>query len=132
MSKLNEKELLVALADQPRAEEVQQKADILAKINQITTHQLLPFEMLDAINQLRPKNIYFRRVTAENGNALQMEVVSVKSTDVEGFENALKETGFLSNITISNFRDTNNVATFRLHVEFEPGALQPQTFLTDL
>ena len=137
LSKLIEKEILIALADQPRAEEVQQKADILAKINEITTYQLLPFEMLDAINEVRlnqqnPKNIYFRRVTAENGNTLQIDVVSVNSTDVEGFENALKETEFLSSINITNFRATNNIATFRLLVEFKPGALQPQTFLTDL
>ncbi len=125
-------ELQVASALQPQAAVVERKGDILAKINQITTSQLLPFEMLDAINQVRPTNIYFTRFIAESSNALQIEAISTNSGEVEGFEESLNELGFLSGVEISNLRDANNRSTFRLRVEFKQGALEPQTFLTDL
>lgn len=132
LSKMNENELLVALELEPQAENVQQKADILAKINQVTNNQLLPFEMLDAINQLRPPSIYFTRLTAEDGNALQVEAISFDITAVKEYEEELNQVGFLSLVEISNNRVQNNRATFRLRVEFKQGALQAQTFLTGL
>lgn len=132
LSKWNEKELLVALEKQPLAEEVQQKADILAKINQITTNQLLPFEMLDVVNQARPTNIYFTRVSAEGGNALQIEAVGLPGADINSYQQALKEIPNVSLVEISNNRVRNDLSSFRLRVEFNQGALQPQTFLTDL
>lgn len=131
LNKWYQKELAIAQEAEPRAEEVQQKADILAKINQITTNQLLPFEMLNAINAVRPEDIYFTRISAEGGNALQIEAVTLNSAEINGFINTLKETGLLSMVEMSNFRDQNNRGTFRLRVEFKPGSVQPQTFLAD-
>lgn len=132
LKKWHAKELEVASELKPMAEVVERKGDMLAKINQITTSQLLPFEMLDAINRVRPANIYFTRFIAESSNALQIEAISANSGEVEGFEESLEELGFLSGIEISNLRDANNRSTFRLRVEFKQGALEPQTFLTDL
>ena len=131
LNKWYQKELLVAQEAQPRAEEVQQKADILAKINQITTNQLLPFEMLNAINGVRPKSIYFTRIDAEGGNLFEVQAVALNVTEIEPFERTLKDTGLYSMVEISNLRDTQGRGTFRLRVEFKPGSLQPQTFLAD-
>ncbi len=132
LKKWHAKESEVASELKPMAEVVERKGDMLAKIDQITTSQLLPFEMLDAINRVRPANIYFTRFIAESSNALQIEAISANSGEVEGFEERLEELGFLSGIEISNLRDANNRSTFRLRVEFKQGALEPQTFLTDL
>ena len=132
LKKWHAKELEVASELEPMAVVVERKGDMLAKINQITTSQLLPFEMLDAINRVRPANIYFTRFIAESNNALQIEAISANSGEVEGFEESLRELGFLSGFEISNLRDANNRSTFRLRVEFKQGALEPQTFLTDL
>ena len=71
LKKWHAKESEVASELEPLAEVVERKGDMLAKINQITTSQLLPFEMLDAINRVRPTNIYFTRFIAESSNALQ-------------------------------------------------------------
>ena len=132
LKKWHAKELEVAAELKPIAEVVERKGDMLAKINQITTSQLLPFEMLDAVNRVRPTNIYFTRFIAESSNALQIEAISANSGEVEGFEQNLMDLGYLSGIEISNLRDANNRSTFRLRVEFKQGALEPQTFLTDL
>lgn len=132
LKKWHANELEVASELKPMAEVVERKGDMLAKINQITTSQLLPFEMLDAVNRVRPTNIYFTRFIAESSNALQIEAISANSGEVEGFEQSLNELEFLSGIEISNLRDANNRSTFRLRVEFKQGALEPQTFLTDL
>lgn len=132
LKKWHAKESEVASELKPMAEVVERKGDMLAKINMITTSQLLPFEMLDAINRVRPTNIYFTRFIAENSNALQIEAISANSGEVKGFEESLKELEFLSGIEISNLRDANNRSTFRLRVEFKQGALEPQTFLTEL
>jgi Tfp pilus assembly protein PilN len=131
LTKWYEKELVTAMEKQPLAEEVQQKADILAKINQITTNQLLPFEMLDAVNQVPSDDIYFTRVSTEGDDTLKIEAVTLNSSEINQYENALKETGFLSSVEISNFRDQKGRGTFRLRVVFKPGSLQPKTFLTD-
>lgn len=132
LGKWNERKLQVAMRNQPLAEAVQQKADMLAKIEQITTNQLLPFEMLDAVNQLRPSTIYFTRFTAEGTNTLQVEAISTDIASISGYERSLREEPFVRAVEISNNRVANNTATFRLRVEFKQGALQPQTFLTDL
>jgi hypothetical protein len=132
LTKWNEKQLLVALEKAPRALEVEQKSDILAKINQITTNQLLPFEMLTIINQYRPPTIYFTRFTAGDGNAIQVEAVGLPSSDINGFQEVLRDVEVIRSVTISNNRVANNLSGFRLQVEFQPGALEPQIFLTDL
>ncbi|MCB1123915.1 MAG: PilN domain-containing protein, partial [Verrucomicrobiae bacterium] len=132
LTKLYEKRVAVSNETAPRALEVQQKADILAKINQITTNQLLPFEMLDAVNQYRPKDIYFTRFTAENGNAVQIEAISENATSVNAYQEELRGLPFVSAVAISNNRVQNNRTTFRLRVVFKPGTMEPQTFLTDL
>jgi hypothetical protein len=131
LNKWYEKELAIAAEARPKAEDVEQKMDILAKINQITTNQLLPFEMLNAINVVRPSNIYFTRISAEGGNSLQIEAVTLNASEIDGFEKTLKDTGMLSLVEISNFRDNKGRGTFRLRVEFNPGSLQPQNFLAD-
>ena len=132
LTKWYQRELEVALALQPQAEEVQQKADILAKINQITTNQLLPFEMLDVVNQLRPSTIYFTRFSTEGGNAIRVDAVGLPNSNINAFEEALREDPYISNVEISNNQVRNNLSSFRLRVEFKQGGLQPQTFLTDL
>lgn len=132
LAKLYEKRQAVADDTAPRAEEVQQKADILAKINQITTNQLLPFEMLDAVNQFRPEDIYFTRFTAEDGNALQVEAISENATAVNAYQDQLRDLPYVQSVVISNNRVQNNRTTFRLRVVFKPGAVDSQTFLTDL
>lgn len=131
LNKWYQKELAIAAEARPKAEDVEQKMDILAKINQITTNQLLPFEMLNAINMVRPSNIYFTRISAAGGNSLQIEAVTLNASEIDGFEKTLKDTGILSVVEISNFRDNKGRGTFRLRVEFNPGSLQPQTFLAD-
>ena len=128
----NTKTLLVALEKKPLAEDVEQKSDILAKINQITTNQLLPFQMLDIVNQFRPDSVYFTRFIAEGGNAIQVEAVGLPTSDINGFQEALRELDLISTVTISNNRVANNQSAFRLRVEFKPGALRPQALLTEL
>lgn len=128
----NTKTLLVALEKKPLAEDVEQKSDILAKINQITTNQLLPFQMLDIVNQARPDSVYFTRFIAEGGNAIQVEAVGLPTSDINGFQEALRELDLISTVTISNNRVANNQSAFRLRVEFKPGALRPQALLTEL
>ena len=131
-TKWNEKHLLIALEKEPRATDVMQKSDILAKINQITTNQLLPFEMLTIVSQYKPETIWFTRFIAENGNAVQVEAAGLPSSDINGFQEALREVEVISNVTISNNRVANNQSSFRMRIEFQPGALEPQTFIAEL
>lgn len=132
LNKWYQKELAIAEEAQPRAEEVEQKSDILAKINQITTNQLLPFEMLNAINGVRPASIYFTRIDAEGGNAFEVQVIAMDTSAIDPFEKALQDTDMFSSVEISNLQDRQGTGSFRLRVEFKPGSLQPQTFLADL
>ncbi|MDA0348604.1 MAG: hypothetical protein O3C43_02630 [Verrucomicrobia bacterium] len=131
-TKWNEKQLLIALEKEPRASDVMEKSDILAKINQITTNQLLPFEMLTIVNEYRPETIWFTRFIAEGGNAVQVEAAGLPSSDINGFQEALRDVEVISNVTISNNRVANNQASFRMRIEFQPGALEPQTFIAEL
>jgi hypothetical protein len=131
-TKWNEKQLQFALEKEPQASEVMQKSDILAKINQITTNQLLPFEMLTIVNQYLPETIYFTRFTADGGNSIQVEAVGLPSSDINGFQEVLRGVEVISSVTISNNRVANNLSSFRMRIEFQPGALEPQIFLAEL
>lgn len=131
LNKWNASRLLIALEKRPLAEEVEQKSNILAKINQITTNQLLPFQMLDVVNQYRPDSVYLTRFLAEGGNAIQVEAVGLPTSDINGFQEALREDEIISSVTISNNRVANNKSSFRLRVEFKPGALEPHVLLTE-
>ena len=132
LSKWNEKEYAVAKELEPQAEKVQEKADILAKINQVTTNQLLPFEMLESINPLRPSDIHFTRFTAEAGNILQVDAVSASPTAVNRYKEQLEDSGFFNFVEISNTRVQNNRTTFRLRAEFKDGELRPIKFFAEL
>ncbi|MBH54443.1 MAG: hypothetical protein CMI18_08865 [Opitutaceae bacterium] len=133
LKKLNESEAMFVTDLAPKAQKVEEKANILAKINQVITNQLLPFEMLDWINQFRdPEAIHFTRFTAEGGNALQVDAIGVNPTVVNQFQEELKQSGMLNSVTISNNRVQNNRTTFRLRIEFKDEALDPQTFFAEL
>jgi hypothetical protein len=88
--------------------------------------------MLTIVNQYLPETIYFTRFTADGGNSIQVEAVGLPSSDINGFQEVLRGVEVISSVTISNNRVANNLSSFRMRIEFQPGALEPQIFLAEL
>lgn len=132
MQKVYEDKLAESEEMQPLVDEVERRGNMLAKINQITNNQLLPFEMMEESNVIRPANIFFNRFTAEAGNVLQIEAECINDTSkVKEYEESLRGLDMLSSVEISNHRESNNKATFRLILKFKQGVLLPANLLED-
>ncbi len=132
LNKISEEKTEILNEMSPHLEEVRRNDDILAKINQITNAQLLPFEMVEELNVIRPKNIYFNRLTAEAGNLLRIDAECVGDTSQANvYEERLKALDLLSSVEVVNYREVNDKATFRLMLKFKAGVLLPVDFLED-
>jgi hypothetical protein len=96
-------------------------ADRIAELNE---KRLMPFEMMDLINAVRPDTVVFQRAVTRGLLKLEVEAQAQNTEDVGRYANALR---ILSGVASANTRDIRareGVTTFVLEVEFKPEALR--------
>jgi|GEM_PF-2441514 len=126
-SGLAKSETELAASRETEVSEIMAMAEMSLKISDVTRHQLLPFEMLDAINQVRPKDVYFTKMDTEGSLSLKFDGIGLRAESVGEFERLLGDLSFVESATISNQTVRQNRTSFKLEVKFIEGEIGPQT-----
>jgi len=114
---IRSKNATIAL-QQPVVDEVEQNQQLLAKIDEFSSHQLRPFEMMAALNDLRPHGVVYKSAKMANGNEIIAQCTAPDPSTMNDFMDAIAKSQLADVVgnpqTILNPRGV----TFNLDVKF--------------
>ncbi|MEX2382796.1 MAG: hypothetical protein WD490_10460 [Opitutales bacterium] len=103
---------------------IEEQTDLAHRLEELGESQLLPFEMLAILNELRPRSIHFTRTQTVELNGLQVEAATENTGDVNNYETALMNSGKFERVEIHNQNLRDGRTTFTLVTTFQNGALR--------
>lgn len=99
-------------------------AQSLAKrLEGISAQRLLPFEMLDAVNNKRPKSVEFTRVSTNGQWRMDIEAQTTNAGDLPEFVAEVRRLAGIEHLELRDQRLREGLTTFLLEVTFKPGWL---------
>ena len=98
---------------------------LTARINELSTKRLLPFEMLAVVAEKKPREVTFARSTTEGLYGLKVEAYATAPAAVSTFQAALAALPALASVEVRDQRTRDNVMNFTLVVTFKPESLKP-------
>lgn len=104
----------------PNVATIQAKNELMLKINNIATNNLMPFEMLQILNNHRPLPLYFTEVEASNGNVMRMKGSANKSDEVNDYNELLIAAPDITDSEIVYLKRVGGKLTFLIEVNFLP------------
>ncbi len=103
---------------EPHAIRVENKMTLADKLNQSTEEDIKPFNLLEAINPVRPDSIFFEKIRCRRFNELEIEGKSTQGvTPVNAFADSIKQLPFVSSIE-NNSRTVRNQTSFEFVIQF--------------
>jgi len=99
--------------------------NLTARINELSTKRLLPFEMLGVVAEKKPKEVTFVRTTTSGLYGLAIEAYATAPAAVSAYQAALSALPSLASVEVRDQRSRDNVMNFTLAVAFKPEAIKP-------
>ena len=96
-------------------------SDIVDRLAGYIDRKPQPLELLAYVNDLRPRAIYFTKVSFEGGLQMTIDASTGSLAVVNEFEAALKATPAFSAVEVKNTRAREGGGTFQLSLAFRPG-----------
>ena len=93
------------------------------RLEEISAQRLLPFEMLDAVNNQRPKSVVFTRVSTNGLWRMDIEAQTTNAADLRDFEAGVRRLAGIEHVELRDPRTREGLTTFLLEVTFKPGWL---------
>lgn len=108
----------------PVMEAIMTSQSLATRIEELSNKRLLPFEMLDLINSVRPETIQFMRTVTSGLYKLEVEAQTNASGDIDVFRSALNKLSGCQKAEVVDPRSRDGVSTFKLVVTFSPEAFK--------
>ncbi len=108
-----------AVRQQPVVMKLEAANGLVRRVDELAHRQLRFFEMLETINESRPRSIQFTRAGAAARNRLEIEARTDKAEDVPAYEAALRQIPALAKIEVRGLRAREGQAIFNLQVVFK-------------
>lgn len=112
-------------AQSPAVEEIRAAQSLAVKLEELAEQRLRPFEMLAAVNAVRPASIEFARVTTEGLRHLSVRAQTANAADLPAFEGALRKLPGIEKAELEDRRARDGFTTFQLEVTFRAGWDKP-------
>lgn len=112
-------------AQSSAVEEIRAAQTLAVKLEELAEQRLRPFEMLAAVNAVRPASIEFSRVTTEGLRHLSVRAQTANAADLPAFENALRKLPGIEKAELEDRRARDGFTTFQLEVTFRIGWEKP-------
>lgn len=112
-------------AQSSAVEEIRAAQSLAVKLEELAEQRLRPFEMLAAINAVRPASIEFSRVTTEGLRHLSVRAQTANAADLPAFESALRKLPGVEKAELEDRRARDGFTTFQLEVTFRIGWEKP-------
>jgi len=103
------------------AQRAEADSDIVDRLTGYIDRKPQPLELLAYVNDLRPREIYFTKVSVEGGLQLSIDAATSSLAVVNEFEAALKGAPALASVEVKNTRAREGGGTFQLSLAFRPG-----------
>ncbi len=115
-------------AQTPAARRAEADSDIVARLAGYIDRKPQPLELLGAVNDVRPRSIYFTKVSVDGGLQMVIDGATSSLAEVNEFEAALRRVPAVAAVEVKNTRAREGGGTFQLMLSFRAGAaLAPQT-----
>lgn len=111
----------------PEVEKIQTAQALGARIEEMAQRRLRAFEMLTAINGVRPAGVMFTRAVTNGRDTLEVEGQSANSDNVGTYETALRGLSSVAAVEFPDVRLREGVTTFQFSVRFKDGAFSTAT-----
>ncbi|HLP01604.1 MAG TPA: PilN domain-containing protein, partial [Opitutaceae bacterium] len=96
-------------------------SDIVARLAGYIDRKPQPLELLAYVNDLRPRSIYFTKVSVEGGLQMVVEGSTNVLAEINEFEAALRRAPAFASVEVKNIRAREGGGTFQLTLAFRPG-----------
>ena len=104
----------------PSARLAETNHDVVERLSAYIDRKPQPLEQLAYVNDLRPRSIYFTKVSVEGGTQMVIEGATSALAEVNEFESALTRSGGFASVGIGNVRAREGGGTFQLSLNFRP------------
>lgn len=108
-------------AQEPAARLSENRSDIVNRLAGYIDRKPQPLELLAYINDLRPRSIYFTKVSVEGGLQMVVEGATSALADINEFEAALRRAPVFTAVEVKNIRAREGGGTFQLSLAFRAG-----------
>jgi hypothetical protein len=114
------------VAQTPLVQKIETEHDLANRIEDLSTHRLMPVRMLEIINEpgVRPKTIQFLRTSTKGLYVLEVEGQTNATPDVYIYQTALKNLPVCDRVDLGQTTDRGGVTRFTLTVTFKPEAFR--------
>jgi hypothetical protein len=104
---------------------IEQAHQVVARLEQLAGQSLKPFEMLAAVNAVRPPTVEFVRASTPGPLQMEIEAQSGNAADPQAYERALRGLATIERIELRDLRSSGGRTTFLVLVGFKPGFAGP-------
>jgi hypothetical protein len=116
--------LALEARQKPVVETIMTSQTLATRIDELSTKRLLPFEMLNLVNTVRPETIQFIRTATSGLLTLEVEAQTASSGDIDVFRSALNTLPGCEKAEVVDPRSRDGLSTFRLVVTFKADAFK--------
>lgn len=109
----------------PVVEKIEAAQGVTARINELSTKRLLPFEMISIVTAPKPTDIWFLRTSTDGLYGLTVDATTTSPGLVSTYQSALAALPAIEKVEIRDQRTRDNTMTFTLAATFRPEALRP-------
>jgi len=107
-------------AQKPTVDRLETANTLAARVDELASQRLLPFEMLVVLNDKRPGSVQFVRTTTQGANTIEVEAQTANAGDVTNFEQALNGTEGIAQVKTRDIRARDGLTSFVITVVFKP------------
>lgn len=102
-------------------QQIESDFEVANRLDAYGASKPMPLELLAYINDLRPRSIYFTRVSFDSPAQMTIDAATANLSDVNEFEAALRRAAGLALVQTGRTNAREGGATFQLILAFRPG-----------
>ncbi len=105
---------------------IEDQRDLLFKLEQFAQHEIKPFKMLAAVNNVRPPDIYFKKVHSRAYNEMSVDGQADNVSGVNNYAEALENNPLITGAKVTSIQSRGGRTTFTMRVAFADTILAPE------
>lgn len=103
----------------PEVTRVENNQQLLDKLNQFYNQELKPFELLDILNEVRPRSIYFTDVISQNFNDIEVRGMASNVEEVNAYTSTLDEAPEVISVELIDILTRQGQVNFTLKAKID-------------
>ena len=111
-------------AQAPLVKKIEQTQSVAKRLDEISTQRLLPFEMINVLNDKRPAGMEFNSVTTKGLWQLDIRGQANSADDTSTFEADARKIPGIEKLEVTEKNSRDRMTVFHYEITFKPGWFQ--------